>query len=228
MINTGIGSFNEMKRQIVLITSYIIIVIIAYFGMRFYLQNISKDESIDRKIYDAIEIRDDFNLNKALNNDNTYAIIYGTFTCNDPIHSVFLNGDFSYIDEVTITDDKDDVHNRTYGKSYSIYLTKIDGSVFDVIEPYKISEISDIKHSNTIVQYYVKSASYNGSLLCEIGNNKITPIKYYDMTDINALKNYANNNVSFLENTMLLLASLILFLILLSESSFTEDDKLDA
>ena len=67
MINTGIGSFNEMKRQIVLIISYIIIVIIVYFGMRFYLQNISTDESIDRKIYDAIEIKDDFNLNKALN-----------------------------------------------------------------------------------------------------------------------------------------------------------------
>ncbi len=228
MINTGIGSFNEMKRQIVLIISYIIIVIIVYFGMRFYLQNISTDESIDRKIYDAIEIKDDFNLNKALNNDTTYAIIYGTFICNDPIHSVFLNGDFSYIDEITITNGKDNIHNKTYGKSYSIYDTKIDGFIFDVIEPYKISEISDVRHSNTTLQYYVKSVSYNGSLLCEIGNNKITPIKYYDMTNINALKDYANNNVSFLENTMLLLASFILFLILLSESPFTEDDKLDA
>lgn len=191
-----------------------------YYVNRIYIKN--NITEIDRYIASAVEIKDESGLLHVLNtNEDTYALIYGTFKACDEIHDLFLDNYFSYVEEVTIEDGDEISRKVKESKEYSIYDYKIDGLSFDFINPYVYEEMDAIKHKNIKYKYMVKNPEYTGTLLCKISNNKIVDmIKFYEYKSINSIDKKDVNGITLYECAILAVWYLPLVFLLIGRNDF--------
>ena len=77
-----------------------VIFLVIYFGIKKFYNPI--DDS-SKMVIDAIDITDSYGIEHALkNNNNEYALIYGTFKADDPIYNAYYHDYFSYYHESKI------------------------------------------------------------------------------------------------------------------------------
>ena len=165
-------------------------------------------------------------INRIENRETTYALVYGEFKSVDSITDKFLNGTFSYVDEIKV-DNRGEKEiresNKKYSNDYSMNGITINGINFDKIEPEKFRIITDVRNSKVTYEYYVKKESYTGTLLCYLDQGEIGIIDFYRNQTIPSVRDIYNNEVVFTEHTFLVLWGLFLILILIGVDNLDEN-----
>jgi hypothetical protein len=223
----------EVKRKkfimyVIFLVIYFLLGALIYFGIKKFYNPV--DDS-SKMVIDAIDITDSDGIEHALkNNNNEYALIYGTFKTDDPIYNAYYHDYFSYYNESKI--DTSTIPETIIGgelkksSKFSIFDMNVKGLTFDIINDSVYGTIKDIKNKNIIYEYITKKSSYQGTMLCKIVNDSIECIKFYEYKNIDMVKDLYKHDNSSTEIGFLLIWGLLLFILIINlEPDIELDDN---